>query len=299
MAFDFNTLNSIEPGLEQTPTFLRRLGGANQSILVSDEAGDFWVLKLRSTLRPTNQLANEVLGSHLCGVLGLPVPNTKALRISSQFFEDQRTWLRTMREPIRPNPGLHLASRYLPQVIGKEMIDVLPSTFAPCIVNSHDCLGMFIFDLWAQHCDVRQALFLEIASGLQAYFIDHGELFGGPHWYPAQFRLDMRPTRRAVLYIEGMQRQAQNWIVHMRDCIPAAMRLAIEQLPSCWLCSNPVELSNRFIPDLDKLQGRVNLAINALEHHIQLAPAFANDEPRKRLLGTLQPNGDKESYYLQ
>lgn len=298
MAFDFSSLRPVQTPGAQPPQFVRKLGGANQSLLVRDELNDLWVIKRQNGAKPTNHIANEVLGSHICDVLGIPTPRTKAMQLSPDFFEDQRTWLNTLENPLQRTPGLHFASRYLPQLISQEMINNVPGTLVPCIINSNDCLGMFILDVWAKHRDTRQVLYELCGKGLKAIFIDNGELFGGARWGLSEAHVHMAPTHRAVLFIRNRTELIQQWVARMRERLPTAMTFAIKQLPSCWFCNDAEALVDRFLRELDSLPRQVALAISALERQIGLTPRFAQDQSGRRWVTILDPAGNTHYSYM-
>jgi hypothetical protein len=61
------------------------------------------------------------------------------------------------------------------------LLEILSGSSFKRIQNSKSFWLAWLIDICAQHTDNRQALFQEDASGqLNAYFIDHGHLFGGP-----------------------------------------------------------------------------------------------------------------------
>jgi hypothetical protein len=51
------------------------------------------------------------------------------------------------------------------------------------ITNREAFLGMYLFDVWANHQDNRQAIFRRSSTNDQeVWFIDRGRMFGGPQW---------------------------------------------------------------------------------------------------------------------
>lgn len=298
MAFDFSSLQQTDSFNIQPLRFVRKLGGATQSLLVHDEADELWVMKLNNEVTPTNHIANEVIGAHICNVLNLPAPRTRAFLVSSTFFEDQRTWLDTAEALVRPTQGLHFASRYLPQLVGRNMISSLPQTLTPCIINLNDCLGMFIFDVWAEHRDTRQVLYENCGIGLKAVFIDNGELFGGAQWSLSNNRVRVAPAHTAVMFVQNRAELIQQWIANMRERLPAAMTFAVKHLPRCWLCSDAQALVDRFLGGLNVLPDLVSLAILALEQQLTMNPIFAQDQSRRRWVTIMDPDGDEHYHCM-
>ncbi len=298
MSFDFASLSQTTSQSEAHIRFRQRLSGSTRSLLVSDAVDDLWVLKFAKRDQSTNRLANELIGAHLCDVLHLPTPEAKALHLSIDFLEQHEQWFERGTKSTIPRPGLQFASRYLPQANDKVMVQGLPNTLTSCITNVSDCLGIFVFDVWAMHNDSRQAVFDIAASGLNATFIDNGEILGGEHWSVTVPRIDAHIVRRAILNLANLTEQINSWITRLEAALPSALTFALEQLPPTWYHANIEALRGKLFRSLDELPRAVVSAIYTLHRRVQAVNATSDNTSGSRSIGMLQPDGNTHFYNL-
>lgn len=299
MSFDFSSLSQHGSDPQHEILFKHRLGGANESILVSHEGQELWVLKLRQRSKANNRLANELFGAHLCHTLEIPVPRSKAIFLPQDFVDDPRVWFKSSSEPRRPEAGLHFASRYLPQVTGHEMYEQVPSTLAPRIRNVFDCVGIFVFDVWAMHLDERQTIFDLENRWLQATFIDNGEIFGGSQWCGNSTSINAKSARRAVLTSENLQSDLHVWVQRLEERIPSALFQAAAGLPQEWYSGNLTSLLDRLMVRLNRLTSHVAQAVDVLLQRVEISSAYAQDLPMGgRCILALEPDGLNRLYTL-
>jgi hypothetical protein len=148
------------------------------------EASDhqIYVLKLAGSGGP-NVLFNEAFGSELLRFFGLPVPQWAALALSDEFIDSHPdVWPVGGNTQLRPKAGLHFGSRLVVSRGSAGAYQIIPSCWAQHVVNAQDFAGVLAVDIWANHCDSRQAVYTHIGrrQSLRATFIDHGHMFGGP-----------------------------------------------------------------------------------------------------------------------
>lgn len=161
--------------------FERKMRGSCQSSLVKASDGCRYVLKMLDNPEGSDALFHEALGSGLAQVLGLPVPTWRVLNVSESFIEENpQVWFESGGRLTRPTPGLHFGSAFVEALPGGETYQLVPASWHPRLVNAGDFSGMLLLDLWANHLDNRQALFVQIprTRQLKAVFIDHGQMFG-------------------------------------------------------------------------------------------------------------------------
>jgi len=159
---------------------IRKLRGGSQPILVRANDGFFYVVKFLNNLQGSNLLFNEALGTELFRRVGLPVPEWRPVYVSEDFLDRNPTcWMETENGRRRPEAGWCFGSRYL-SLRNTAIFEILPERSFSRIGNRRDFWTAWILDIFCGHADNRQALFLERNSrSLEAYFIDHGHLFGG------------------------------------------------------------------------------------------------------------------------
>lgn len=264
--------NLCSGGIPEASTrlrFIRRLNGSAQSILVEDHNDQLWVLKPKSDLQGPNALANELIGSTLCKSIGLPVPEHKVISVDEMFCRDPRVRLWTRSGHTAVVPGLHFASRFIPDVTGKDAFEFIPSTLQSSIRDTSNCLGMFIFDVWAMHADSRQALFSLEGSELYPIFFDHSHLFGGPAGRTNKPFIDGRLLQRIALasFKDGVLHE--QLIKRMEDILPHALHEVINETPVHWFSGELHTLEASLLNRLDSLRPLVDLAFAAVEFRIR------------------------------
>lgn len=259
----------MAPATQSTLRLVRRMNGSTQSLLVADTERRLWVLKLQSHPQAPHASANEVVGSHLCRALGLPVPDWAVMQVDSAFCGDRRTWRRTPEglDPVQAGP--HFASRYVPDALQKECFELIPPTLQTMIQSTDVCLGMFLFDVWSMHADSRQALFTLEDDQLVPIFFDHGHLFGGPDGKTCKPVVDGRLLQQIALRSAQEDGSLDVWIERMQSTLPAALDLALADLPAAWAPDSFLELRPVLLSRLRSLRTLTELALAALEFRME------------------------------
>jgi hypothetical protein len=161
--------------------FIGNLRGGSQPILAEASDGLQYVVKFANNPQGPNVLFNESVGSELFRAFGLPGPKWTPLRISDSFLgKNSEFWMQTTEGRRRPTSGLCFGSRFLGGG-GKRILEILPGSSFGRVRNLTKFWMVWLIDVCAEHADNRQAVFEEESDGwLNAYFVDHGHLFGGP-----------------------------------------------------------------------------------------------------------------------
>ncbi len=224
---------------------IRRMHGGSQSILIRGEDERLYVVKLNNNQQGPNLLANEVLGSELLHAVGLPTPSWKPIFISENFIKKNPSLHFELQFGSRKvRSGIHFGSQFISRTAGGEVYDFLPSSFCNRIVNREDFLGIYIFDVWANHRDHRQAVFStrQTNRAINAHFIDNGHLFGGPHW-------DFRDKPGAAMCLDRnlytttwQESDVDAWISRFETSIPQSLSRVTQQVPQDWYNGNIDEL---------------------------------------------------------
>ena len=162
--------------------YIRSLHGRSQPILVQANDGLLYVVKSTNNLQGPNLLFNESVGTELYRSCGLPTPEWKPLLITRGFIYQYSSCLVEVPAEFEiPEVSLCFGSRFL----GTEhtrLLEILPGTFFHRVRNRIDFWAAWLLDICADHADHRQTIFTEgPGERLQAHFIDHGHLFGGPN----------------------------------------------------------------------------------------------------------------------
>ena len=161
--------------------FIRKLRGGSQPVLVRGSDGFLYVAKFANNQQGPSLLFNESAGTELYRACGLPVPNWTPLWTSDSFLDrNPDCWMQTTMGRIRPASGLCFGSQFL-EGNGKRLFEILPGSMLKRVRNRISFWLAWLIDVCADHVGKRQAIFEEDADGwLNACFVDHGHLFGGP-----------------------------------------------------------------------------------------------------------------------
>jgi hypothetical protein len=247
------------PSITTIATVIRALRGGSQSRLVLCSDGHLYVLKTHPSPQGPNVLANEAIGSILLRGLGLPAPSWKPIRIdlkAVKFFPDLATT--TSAGTIQfPACGLHFGSQYLGGT-DHTVFDFIPDSRLDGSMMASQLLGIRLFDIWANHQDERQRVFLR-PKGAPTYamhFIDNGHLFGGPRWCePAhnQLRLHSRPHSPIV----PGDPEVEYWLQLFESRIPSLLRYAVAITPREW-----------YVDNIDSLHGHLMRRLSSIRRFI-------------------------------
>lgn len=178
---------------------VRKLRGGSQPILAQASDGLFYVVKFTNNPQGANLAFNESIGSELYRACRLAVPAWKPLLVTDAFIDKNRDcWIESPEGRLRPDSGLCFSSRFLGGD-GIRLLEILPGASFKRVRNYMSFWLAWLVDICVQHTDNRQAIFLEDGAGwLNAFFIDHGHLFGGPK---GEQRLNFRASRYLDLRI--------------------------------------------------------------------------------------------------
>jgi hypothetical protein len=160
---------------------LKRLRGGSQPILARASDGLTYVVKFTNNPQGPNLPFNECMGSALYGGCRLSVPEWRPLLVTESFIEQNPAcWIQTPEGPQRPSAGWCFGSCFLDRN-GFTVTDILPRSSFKRVRNRRSFWLAWMLDICAEHVDHRQALFIDQPDGgWNAFFYDHGHLFGGP-----------------------------------------------------------------------------------------------------------------------
>lgn len=221
-------------------SFIRKLRGGSQPILVEASDGFRYVLKFTNNPQGPNVSFNEAMGTELYRCAGLSVPKWEAIEVTEEFLNrNPRCWIETAKGMLKPHPGVTFGTRYLGRT-GSRLWEILPRSSFSRISNKKDFYLAWLLDICARHTDNRQAVFEEKPDGIQAIFIDHGHMFSGPHGevtrphYCTSAFLDTR-------VYEGRQNEGQIDVARIVLNIDVdELWMRTEQLPNEWLTDRAV-----------------------------------------------------------
>jgi len=159
---------------------IRKLRGGSQPILVKASDDYMYIVKFQNSLQGPNLLFNEAVGTELFRYTDLLVPEWRIIHVSDSFIrENQDSWFETESGMQRPKSGLCFGSRLL-SLNNDSLFEILAGGYFSRVRNRSSFWTARVLDLLCDHADNRQAIFIQRATRwLDAYFIDHGHMFGG------------------------------------------------------------------------------------------------------------------------
>jgi hypothetical protein len=243
---------------------IKNFRGSSQPILAEASDGLLYIVKFTNNVQGANVCFNEGVGNELYRAFGLTVPSWKPLLITDSFLDQNPgCWMQTPEGRLRPESDLCFGSRFL-GCDGERLLEILPGTSIKRVRNIDTFWLAWMIDICAEHADNRQALFLEDSQRiLEAFFIDHGHLFGGPNG-------EFEPHLVAPRYLDPRiyQSVSSEYLLNLKK---AALRLDVDQLwqrmqtlPNNW---KTVSALNKFDQCLcrfsngDILQSIINLMV--------------------------------------
>jgi hypothetical protein len=220
-------------------TVIRTLRGGSQSRLVLCSDKTLYVLKTHPHPQGPNVLANEAIGTTLLRGLGFPAPPWKPIRLNLKavrLFPDLATT--TSAGVQSPACGLHFGSEYLGGP-NRHVFDFIPQSTLNKLRTSSHFVGIYLFDIWANHQDERQCVFHRTTgeSTYEKTFIDNGHLFGGPRWFHTNGESG-RPSSLLRLPIAPDDPAVEYWLNIFESRIPGLLAQAISAVPHEWRADN-------------------------------------------------------------
>ncbi len=205
------------------------------------------------------------MGTELYRTSGLFVSFWKPLLVTNSFLdENPGCWTSTPDGHVRPNSGLCFGSRFLGGN-GSALLEILPGNRFKRVSNRWSFWLAWMIDICAEHADNRQAIFLENRTGrLRAFFIDHGNLFGGaggekqPHFMESRY-LDPH------MYQDLSSEDVRELLKIARSLDVDGLRLRMEDLPEAWKTKSAVDRFERCLGRLSNIELLRNLADTMVE----------------------------------
>lgn len=165
---------------------VRPLRGGAQSHLLHASDGNYYVTKFQDNPQHIRVLANEMLGTRLGRLLGLPMPRVEVIAVSGWLIEHSpELRLQIGDQQLAYKSGKQLGSLYVAQSSPGVSLDYLPSEMLKRVANVADFARVLVFDKWTSNSDGRQAVFSRKTPGSHRYgatFIDQGYCFNASEW---------------------------------------------------------------------------------------------------------------------
>ena len=244
---------------------IRRMRGGAQSNLMRCSDGNYYVVKFQDNPQHSRILVNDLLGTKLAALIGLPTTAVAVIEVDSELirltsdlhFEMPTSGYYWTRIPCRP--GLQFGSRYPGNPHHLTIFDFLPDKQLMSVRNLCDFLGMLVFDLWTCNTDPRQVIFgrQEIGTPYQGWMIDQGFCFNGREWnFPDKPRQNLYARNVVYEQVQGIE-SFEPWLAKLESEIVAQALLTIARtIPTEWYDDDSESLQSLMM-QLDSRRGKV------------------------------------------
>ena len=212
---------------------IRRMRGGAQGQLMLGADGQIYVVKFQNNPQHRRVLANEFLASRLAAAVGLSVPQSELVEVSSWLVEHTPDLeIDLGRTRVRCQPGLEFGSRFAGGLMPGQVVDYLPEGQLAEVKNLGEFAGILALDKWTGNANGRQAVFTkrQREKRYKAVFIDFGYCFHAGEW-----RFEDAPLR-GVYYRNEVYREVSGW----ESFEPWLTRLETLATETVWAAANEV-----------------------------------------------------------
>jgi hypothetical protein len=168
----------------QAVEHIRRMRGGARAQLMRCSDGHCYVVKFQNNPQDRRVLANELLGTQLARLLGLPTATPAIVYISEDLIrmtdELRVEYPRWLRGCSRSGP--QFGSRYIGDWRRCVALDILSDNLLRGVENLKTFAGMLVFDKWTCNTDGRQVVFQRKNQRYEAVMIDQGFCFSSGDW---------------------------------------------------------------------------------------------------------------------
>ncbi|MBI4902509.1 MAG: hypothetical protein HY820_02665 [Acidobacteria bacterium] len=267
--------------------WIRKMRGGSQAHMIVADDGHHYVVKVKQNAQHRRILVNEWLAGHLLDYLKVPSARMEMVKLTPEFLSAHPDIAVTVGSRIaQVEPGWHFGSQVPVDPNRFAIYDYLPDALLREIANLRDFLAVLVFDKWASNADSRQCVFFrakvkEYLSGeysskkvaFVALMMDHGYVFGGPHWLLEDGPLTGLYSRPLVYErVTGLD-SFRPWLDMAVNAPDSLLDEIYRKVPEWWLNGDREELERLLerlwrrrprIPYLieDSRHGRVNLFPN-------------------------------------
>ena len=269
--------------------YIRTMRGGSQAKLMRCSDGGYYVVKFQNNPQGARTLANDLIGTVLAAMLGLPVPEPAIVNVDQdliRFTDDLAICFRYRKEPCRE--GLCFGSRY--PMIGETLsavYDLFPLTNMSTVINLADFLGMLVFDKWTGNADNRQVIFVREDRPHddsphyhhRALMIDQGQCFDGSNWnFPDVPKKGVFFSPRPYANVDSIE-AFKPWIEGL-DCVSdnRVLEEIAADIPRDWYAGDSEGLSH-LLAELDARRAKVrHLLVQTRCAIPRLFPAWNSSE---------------------
>jgi hypothetical protein len=245
---------------------IRRMRGGAQGHLLRCGEQEYYVVKFLNNPQGVRVLANELLGTGLATLLGLPTPQTAVVKVGEQLIAlTPDLVIQRGRGSVPCQAGSQFGSRYPGSPAEVEVMDFLPHALLSEVTNLVDFCGMFVFDKWTCNTDSRQAIFFRNQGErhYQTQMIDQGFCFNACEWnFPDAPRRAFYSSGRVYESVFGID-SFEPWLTRLETRMTKAVLEDLAgQIPPEWYNLDPEPL-DRLLDALLRRREIVRRLINS------------------------------------
>jgi hypothetical protein len=212
---------------------IRRMRGGAQGQLMLGADGHVYVVKFQNNPQHTRVLANELMASRLAAAVGLTVPESELVEVSSWLIDNTpELEIDLGRTRVRCQAGLQFGSRFAGGMMPGQVVDFLPEAQISELKNLDEFAGILALDKWTGNANGRQAVFTrrQRERRYKAVFIDFGYCFHAGEW-----RFEDAPLR-GVFFRNDVYREVRGW----ESFEPWLTRIETMPEDTVWTAANSV-----------------------------------------------------------
>jgi hypothetical protein len=260
-----NTLYAVEE--------VRRMHGGSQSHLMRCSDGNYYVVKFQNNPQHRRILVNELLGTKLAALLGLPTSAVAIIEVSEELIRlTPDLCVETARTRIPCQHGLQFGSRYAGDPHYLTLLEFLTDKQLLSARNLIDFVGMLVFDTWTCNTDPRQVILGRHDTGTpyQAWMIDQGFCFNGGGWnFPDKPRRNLYDRKVVYEQVRGFE-TFEPWLDVLESEIDPQLLLEIAKtIPPEWYEFDWQSL-HRLLEQLDSRRDRVRALLRSARNSYPL-----------------------------
>lgn len=254
--------------------WVRKMRGGSQAHLIVASDGLHYVVKSKQNAQHRRILVNEMVANVLLTYLEIPTARAGIIHLSAEFLADHPSIAINIGSRVEPVlPGLHFGSQMPVDPDRFAIYDYLPDVLLRQVANLRDFLGILVFDKWVCNVDSRQCVLFraQVRDWLAgdhgpkkvafvAMMMDHGYIFGGPHWELEDSPLAGLYSRPLVYEpVQGIQ-SFEPWLERIRNLPLDILDKAFREVPEWWL-NGDRELLEQLLEKLYRRRKRLTAII--------------------------------------
>jgi hypothetical protein len=262
-----------EPKIVYAMEQIRKLGGGSQPHLMrcSDGANHelYYIVKFQNNPQHSRILVNELLGTRLASLMGLPTTSTAVVDVGEDLIRyTPALTMELHRSRVPCRSGLQFGSGYPGNLRTVTTYDFLPRALLRTVKNVHMFAGMVVFDKWTCNTDGRQVVFVQQDNSYECVMIDQGFCFNEGKWNfpdaPLRGRYHDSEVYEGVQSLESFE----PWLTLLESKIDATSIFAASQgIPSEWYGDDAATLT-QLLERLDRRRNRVRELIWSMSQAI-------------------------------